>query len=531
MRLFSKYSKKNHFILWVATFVIIALRIPGCWRSGQFIWEDGLVFFADAYNMPWYASLYTPYAGYFHFLPRIFAELFSLFPIIYQPHAYGIFTLAFNAAVFSIFYFPHFDTLIQDSRIRAAVIILMALASNSEDLGLLAGMHWYLVFAMALALVMRPPVGRVGQFAMYLLAFFTAWTAPAAVVLFPFLLYKCWRGATPFVRRWALFACINLMVVGFFIIWMRFENGERTGDFILSELFVAIERLVLRGWFGCGLLGEWLAIRVIKFHAVILDLWSVFWICFFLWIVWRFRKNDRIARVTVLLGVSSLIVMMSLSRSVIIAEMGETILTQHPRYIYVATLFLTIGLWTIASEFWYEGRRRLFYFFILLQLLLLLIAAPTSFNLTHPDSTKVSGSFKLGDYVEAIRAFEDRYQKTGKPASLFIPIDVISWGPVLEKGGGFEYMPPLKLAEGLECEIDDEGYYDSWLGRFRQIPDSPMIEHERYGLLKFMGILDGRVWFMDSNDVLIFTSPLLYPSFWGMRNSESSSLEPHDGDR
>lgn len=93
----NEYCIWKHLVLWAVVFLIIAWRLPEYWQSGEFVGEDAWVFFANAYNKDWTVSIFTPYAGYFHLLPRILAELFSSLPIVYQPYAYAIFGMAVNA--------------------------------------------------------------------------------------------------------------------------------------------------------------------------------------------------------------------------------------------------------------------------------------------------------------------------------------------------------------------------------------------------------------------------------------------------
>ena len=516
MKQTDEYRVRNHIILWIVAFLIVALRIPNCWRGGEFVGEDAWVFFAGAFNQPWTASILTPYAGYFHFLPRILAELFSVLPIVYQPYAYGIFSLAFNAFIFSIFYFPHFETLIRDSRIRAGVVILMALAGNAENLGLLLGLHWYLSFAMAMMLVMNSPEGRVGQIAMYLLAFLTVWSTPVTIVLFPFLIWKCWYGSTRFMRLWSLFTCLNLVAVGLFVVWMRFDTATRTGDFDFIQLLVGIERLFLRGWLGCGMLGKWLTLHILDFHVGILYFWGAFWTVLFGWIGWRYRKTPEIARVSILLTIAILMILLSLTRSLYIAKMSEQELPQHVRYLTVPTLLLLVSIWSLASRFWQGRKRILLYVFGLLQLSLFIASAPMLQHASNWPNPGMSRLFHIRDYVDAIHAFEERYQETGKPATLYIPVGVHYWGPVLKRGGGApEILPPCSLAVSLGVKPGEDGYCDSWLGRFRELPEPQMIEHEKLGVLEFRGISEGRVWFRDpSGKLILITSPLLYPTFW-----------------
>src|SRR3954471_23537750 len=94
----------KHFLIAAVVLAILAARVPLLWSTGEFVAEDGWVFFADAWNQPFPGSLLQPYAGYFHVLPRFIAELFSGLPISAQPYAYAASGLALNAALIAIFY-------------------------------------------------------------------------------------------------------------------------------------------------------------------------------------------------------------------------------------------------------------------------------------------------------------------------------------------------------------------------------------------------------------------------------------------
>lgn len=523
MKALKEYRIRNHVILWIVALLIIALRVPNCWRGGEFIGEDAWVFFAEAFNSPWNTSILTPYAGYFHLAPRLVAEVFSILPIVWQPYAYGVFSLVLAASVFSLFYLKHFESLIRDSWIRAGVVILLALAGNAENLGLLLGTHWYLSFAMALLLVINPPQGKAGRIAMYVLAFLTIWSTPVVAVLFPFLVFRCWRGDSRFIRRWALFCTLNLIVVGLFVVWMRLDMNARTGEYNFLELAIAIERLVIRGWLGKGLLGEWLTLRVLDINVGILYLWGTFWLAMFTWVGWRHWKHPAIKRIYALLAIALLMILMSLTRSLYIADMGSEALPRHARYLTAPTSLLLVAVWGLISHF--RCRKQILTVAVVwvFQLMLLVWSCPT---MEHPSFWPGRGKsrlFHIRNYVPVIETFEARYRKTGIPSTLYIPYGVLYWGPVLKWGGGAaECLPPMSMAECLGLMTDADGYCDSWLGRFRQFRDSPIVEHEKLGRLEFRGVSQGRVWFRDADDKLIITSPLLYPIFCVMEGMDST---------
>ena len=59
-----------HIILFTLAFIVIISRRPDAILNPQFWAEDGSVFYAQAYNKGIINSLFLPYAGYLHAVPR-----------------------------------------------------------------------------------------------------------------------------------------------------------------------------------------------------------------------------------------------------------------------------------------------------------------------------------------------------------------------------------------------------------------------------------------------------------------------------
>ena len=59
--------------------------------------EDGAFFFTQAYRLPAIGSLLTPYAGYWHLVPRAVAEIGTLLPAYYAPLLYSLVTLGLTS--------------------------------------------------------------------------------------------------------------------------------------------------------------------------------------------------------------------------------------------------------------------------------------------------------------------------------------------------------------------------------------------------------------------------------------------------
>ena len=65
---------RTYLILTTITSVILALPQPNTLLKPQCVVEDGMIFFAQAYNLPPIEALTQVYAGYWHAIPRLIAE-------------------------------------------------------------------------------------------------------------------------------------------------------------------------------------------------------------------------------------------------------------------------------------------------------------------------------------------------------------------------------------------------------------------------------------------------------------------------
>jgi hypothetical protein len=499
----------KQFLLTVAVLAILAARVPLLWSTGEFVAEDGWVFFADAWSQSFPGSLLQPYAGYFHVLPRLIAELFSALPIVAQPYAYAAAGLTLNAAIFAAFYLPAFRRLIPSDLIRASVVLLLALAPNAQNLGLLLGLHWYLAFFLCLLLVAPAPAAPWGQVLMTIATILCAWSSPSTFVLAPFALVLWWRQRTPADRLKFGVMVASLVLVAAFALMMRVGQAERTGAFQINDVTAALDRLVLRGWLGVGLLGPRLAGGL---PPVVLDGFGVAAFAMLALALWKNRRRDFALPVAVLLGAALGMLALSLSRTAYVAELATLRLPIHTRYLTAPTLLLYISIGILGAHL--LTRAQLAAGVTLLGTMLV-VGLPGQ-NHWSRSATR----FHLRDAVPAIEAFSSQVG----PGSLYVPADVPYWGPVLELGGGLVVTPEVGLVQAVGARVAPEGGYASWLGRFKLAGPDQWIEHESRGRLQFTGMERGRVFFRDDAGRLLFTSPLLYPAFWQLEGLDRWTL-------
>jgi hypothetical protein len=131
--------------------VITVLELARQWRVSAWdtIWaEDGYVFLADAVSRPVTETLFDPYGGYIHVLPRVAGAVAGSLPLDAASLVFAL-TWAFTLALLAAFAYFASAEIVQSSTLRLALAVLVAFlpAAGSELLGNATNLHFYLDYA------------------------------------------------------------------------------------------------------------------------------------------------------------------------------------------------------------------------------------------------------------------------------------------------------------------------------------------------------------------------------------------------
>jgi len=179
------FSTNRFFLLFVAGLIILLARRPEGIFSPQFFAEDGTIFFKDAYQLQLYQALISTHAGYHNLLPRLVAELATLFPLSYSPFLYNAISLLIASFCLSWIYLPHFRHLVVDDRARLVLALLYFLLPNQEMLMKLSYVQWYLLFWATLCCFMRLPNRCLFRILLVIANLIAFWTAAISFILLP----------------------------------------------------------------------------------------------------------------------------------------------------------------------------------------------------------------------------------------------------------------------------------------------------------------------------------------------------------
>ena len=185
----------------IAVLVVAATSFISFFRLPQSVWdtvwaEDGPVFLRQAMSGGGLSSIFTPYEGYLHVLPRLFgAVIVGFLPV--EDFAVGLaFVSCIVVAVVAYLTFHCASALSSNIRVRlawAAIPVLLSVGPY-EILGNTANIHWYLLWLMPW-LLLKPARSRSEGVLLFLAALLSALTEVISVAFLPLALLHIRRQA------------------------------------------------------------------------------------------------------------------------------------------------------------------------------------------------------------------------------------------------------------------------------------------------------------------------------------------------
>jgi hypothetical protein len=137
--------------------VVSLARQPGIGALDTVWAEDGQVFLSDAaWDSP-PEALATSYAGYFHLVPRLLAELAAATPVSWAAAVLAIGAAAVTAALAVLVYVAsaaHLPS--RTARVVAAAVVLVAPLAQNDVPNSIANLHWPALYALFWVLLWTP---------------------------------------------------------------------------------------------------------------------------------------------------------------------------------------------------------------------------------------------------------------------------------------------------------------------------------------------------------------------------------------
>lgn len=134
-------GRRLYFVVIVIALAIIVLRRPDAILIPQFWAEDGMVFYADAYNEGMIMPLLSPHGGYLDTFPRLVAAFSQLFPLSWAPLLFNLAALLLRVLPVGLILSSRFCELIPDWKTRLFLSFLYLNLPNSWEInaGIISG--------------------------------------------------------------------------------------------------------------------------------------------------------------------------------------------------------------------------------------------------------------------------------------------------------------------------------------------------------------------------------------------------------
>lgn len=349
------FSLLKFFLLIFCVCCIIFCRRPEALLKPQFFAEDGAVFFKDAYELSFLSSVMKIYAGYYHIIPRLFAEFVSLFPVRFAPLLYNSFSLIIAAVSLSWIWLPHFRHLIRSDFARLLLVLIFTLSPNQESLMKLSYIQWYILLWLTLCSFMLPIKNRIVAFVLTLVNILSIWTSAICFVLLPIWgirfffsdrLHKL-MNAVIILSSIAAMAMLYFNNVAIFGVH---TNSDIPFIYLIKGLFHAIlYKVICSGIFGSeityGIFSQgWKYIYVVSFLLVsfLLILWS--------FVNWRMLV---FALITTYISLAS-VFLFTFRQSFVISFIHGEEVRVHDRYFFLPMTLFLLTIIAVAAQYFQE---------------------------------------------------------------------------------------------------------------------------------------------------------------------------------
>lgn len=193
--------------LLLASAAAIAVRRPDVFTSPQFWAEDGMEWYARAYNDPGIANLIAPYGGYLQLFPRIAGWLSQAVPFAQAPLLMAVLALGVQAIAPVLLLSDRFAWAVPSRALRWVLAILVIAAPNLMEVHVnVTNTQVHLAFLAFLILAAAPSASRAWRAFDVFFLLLSGFSGPFCVLLLPVAAIAFWYRRD----RWSLVraACV-----------------------------------------------------------------------------------------------------------------------------------------------------------------------------------------------------------------------------------------------------------------------------------------------------------------------------------
>ncbi len=176
----------------IAVLAVISRR-PDALLHPQFFAEDGMFWYADAYNLGWLHALFISHTGYFQTLPRLSAALSLLVPLRWAPLALNLIAIAIQVFPVTLLLSGRLSRL-GDLNLRMFMAAVYLALPNSRELdAAITEAQWHMALFAALVVLAVPSRRKVWLAFDVAVMLLCGLTGPFCLVLLPVACAVWWK--------------------------------------------------------------------------------------------------------------------------------------------------------------------------------------------------------------------------------------------------------------------------------------------------------------------------------------------------
>jgi len=182
----------HHCVIFLFACVILISRRPDAIFHIQPYAEDGHVWYADAYNLGWWPSLFHTWTGYFLTLPRLAASLSLLAPFYLFPLILNLIAIFFQALPVNLLLSTRSSGW-GDLRFRGLLAFAyLALPNCGEMSRGITLVNFLIALSALLLLVAHVPQTNAGRIADFCIVLLFGLSGPFCIFMLPISIYLAW---------------------------------------------------------------------------------------------------------------------------------------------------------------------------------------------------------------------------------------------------------------------------------------------------------------------------------------------------
>jgi hypothetical protein len=317
----------NFLIILFIFAVAVFYKSPDQFINPQFWAEDGVVFFMGSLQQG-FQSILTPYAGYYHLIPRLVAYMATFFPIVAAPAIY-----LYSSYLILLVIAWSYHQLLNNNRSRYFLVGSTILVPINGELFLnLTNLQWLIAPFILVVFFSSPPSGAFSRVLLSIALLLVCLTGPFSIFFAPFIV------ATFFLQKITIYRFVNLGILGICSVVQAFSliKSQRLDKSLPS--LDSFRDLVFNNYFSSIFLGKSLAATS---HAMSYVVGIVFLIWIIACIVQLKKKDILVATCLFVLSFALLYLGLQAANN----NPSISPFTVGQRYFYIPALLL---IWLIG---------------------------------------------------------------------------------------------------------------------------------------------------------------------------------------